>query len=342
MTTQHRIAVLGGGSFGTAIANIMATNGYDTQLWMRNPERAARCAGIRENPEYLPGYKLSDNIHPTADLVEAVTDSDLVFLSIPSKSFREVAQMVSPHIKAGTIVVSTTKGIEPSHFTLMSEILEQEISQARVGVLSGPNFAKEIVQQQYTGTVIASSDTGLCETVQKTLHSPYFRVYSNADRFAVELAGTLKNAYAVVCGMATAMGCGHNTLSMLITRSLAEMGRFAHQLGGNPLTFLGLAGVGDLILTCTSPLSRNYRLGYALGEGKGLQETLEEIGQTVEGVNTVRLVKSKADELEIYMPLVSGLHSVMFEGLTIAEVVSKLMLGEQTTDVEYIISDLHQ
>lgn len=339
MASQHRVGVIGGGSFGTAIANIMATNGVPTYLWMRNPERAQRCADIRENPEYLPGYKLDDHLIPTADLVEAVVESDIVFISIPSVSFRDVAKQVAPHIRPGTIVVSTTKGIEPQQFTLMSEILEQEISQARVGVISGPNFAKEIVQQQYTGTVIASDDEDLCQTIQQTLCSPYFRVYANSDRYAVELAGALKNVYAVVCGMATALGCGHNTLSMLITRSLAEMGRFANHLGGNPLTFLGLSGVGDLILTCTSSLSRNYRLGHALGEGKELEDILVEIGQTVEGVNTVKLVKAKADELGIYMPLVSGLHAVLFEGKSIKEVASQLMLGEQATDVEYIVAE---
>lgn len=335
--SKLKIAVLGGGSFGTAIANIMAGNGHHTYLWMRDPERAERCNTQRENSEYLPGLQLSENVEATADLQEAVLSSDIVFISIPSGSFREVARKVSPYIKTATPVISTTKGIEPHQFVLMSEILEQEIPQARIGVLSGPNFAKEIVEQQFTGTVIASEDDALCTLIQDTLKAPYFRVYANHDRFAVELAGALKNIYAIICGMAAALGSGSNTLSMIITRSLAEMGRFAVHLGGNPLTFLGLAGVGDLILTCTSPLSRNYRLGYALGEGKKLEDILKEIGQVVEGVNTVKLVQQKAQQENVYMPLVNGIAAILSGKMSVEEVSAALMQGEQNTDVEFML-----
>jgi glycerol-3-phosphate dehydrogenase (NAD(P)+) len=172
--------------------------------------------------------------------------------------------------------------------------------------------------------------------VQKILRSATFRVYANHDRYGVELGGALKNVYAIVCGMAAALGAGHNTQAMLLTRSLAEMGRFASAMGANPMTFLGLSGVGDLILTCTSDLSRNYRLGYALGQGKPLDEVVAGLGQVAEGVNTLQQVKRKADEMGVYMPLVSGLHAVLFEGQGIAEVARHLMLGEQNHDVEYI------
>lgn len=334
-----KIAVLGGGSFGTAIANICASNGFATALWMRHTERAALCQRERENSHYLPGYKFAPALVATADLALAVSDADLVFVSVPSSGFREVVQKIRTLVGPTAFLVSTTKGIEGNGFTLMSEILEQELPQHAIGVLSGPNFAKEIVQQQQTGSVIASSDANLVQTVQRVLSSKTFRVYANKDRRGVELAGALKNIYAIISGMATALGAGNNTHAMLITRSLAEMSRLASELGANPMTFLGLAGVGDLILTCTSDLSRNYRVGYALGQGRSLDDIVAELGQVAEGVNTLRVVAVRSKELGVYMPLVMGLYAVIFDGFPIAEVAHKLMVGEQNYDVEFLGAD---
>lgn len=336
MNKKLKVAVLGGGSFGTAIANIIACNEHSTFLWMRAPDQAAQCKTERQNTRYLPGYLLHEKLNITADLTVAVEGADLVFVSIPSHSFRAVAQMIQPLLAPHTMVVSTAKGIEPEGFTLMSQILEQELPHHAIGVLSGPNFAKEIVQQQQTGTVIASESEAVIYAVQQTLGSATFRVYANHDRYGVELGGALKNIYAIVCGMAAALGAGHNTQAMLLTRSLAEMGRFAQVMGANPMTFLGLAGVGDLILTCTSDLSRNYRVGFALGQGRKLDEIVESLGQVAEGVNTLHQVKQKAGELGVYMPLVAGLHAVLFEGRAIADVARGLMVGEQANDVEFM------
>ncbi len=339
MQETIQVAVLGGGSFGTAIANIIADNGHKTYLWMRDEENARLLQQNRENARYLPGYPLVPSLQVTSDLAQAVAATDLVFISIPSHSFREVARMIKPLLKPGAIVVSTAKGIEPGEpgtFTLMSEILEQELPGVAIGVLSGPNFAREIVQKQHTGTVIASENKAVIQCVQDTLKSPTFRVYANADRHGVELGGALKNIYAIICGMAAALGAGHNTQAMLLTRSLAEMGRFAAVLGANPMTFLGLAGVGDLILTCTSDLSRNYRVGYSLGKGQPLDEVVRGLGQVAEGVNTLRQVRQKALERDIYMPLATALYGVLFEQKAVADVVRSLMLGEQNYDVEFI------
>ena len=214
-------------------------------------------------------------------------------------------------------------------------MLRELAPNAPIGVLSGPNLAKEIAASQLTGTVIASADVAVREAVQDALKSRTFRVYTNDDMFGVELGGSLKNIYAIIAGMASALGMGHNTNSMLVTRGLTEMARFGRVLGADPMTFLGLAGVGDLVVTCSSPLSRNFRLGFALGEGKSLEAASQEIGQVVEGVNTVRLVSQRAAELEIYMPLASGLYRVLFEGASLDSVVSSLMLGEQALDVEF-------
>jgi len=335
MSNKQQVAVLGGGSFGTAIANIIAANGHDTFLWMRDQSNAELCQQGRENQRYLPGVRLTDGLVVTADLKRAVANTDLVFVSIPSHSFRAVTQQLRPHLKPDAIIVSTAKGIEPEGFTLMSDILRQELPEHEVGVLSGPNFAKEIVAMQHTGSVVASDNPRVCQAVQQILRSETFRVYANSDRSGVELGGALKNIYAIICGMAAAMGAGKNAQAMLLTRSLAEMGRFAAEMGANPMTFLGLAGVGDLILTCTSDLSRNYRVGFQLGQGEPLDAVVSGLGQVAEGVNTLQQVKQKADELGVYMPLVSGLYSILFERRVVADVVRELMLGEQSNDVEY-------
>ncbi len=329
------VTILGGGSFGTAIANIVAENNHRALLWMRNEERAQEINLTRENATYLPGYTLNKSVEATTDLAGALKQSQVVFMSIPSQSTREIAQLASPHIAENTIVVSTTKGIESEGFHLMSQVLKQEIPQARIAVLSGPNLAKEVAARQLTGTVIASSDDSLNKVIQELLHSSYFRVYSSNDMFGVELGGALKNVYAIMSGFANALGLGQNTQAMLLTRSLAEMSRFAVNMGADPLTFLGLSGVGDLIVTCMSPLSRNYRVGYALGEGKTLKEIMQDFPQTAEGVNTIKTLKAEADKKNIYMPLVTGLHGILFEDKTIADVVEGLMTGEQNSDVDY-------
>ncbi len=337
MRKLHKIAVLGGGSFGTTIANIMADNGHDVCLWLRNPQRADEINQQHINSAYLPDYPLHPSLKAETDLSRAVTGCDVVFMSVPSGSCRQVARELAGHIPDGVLLVSTTKGIEPQAFTLMSQVLSEEVPQARVGVLSGPNLAKEIAARQITATVIASKDEQLNETIQALLHSGTFRVYASSDVFGVELGGALKNVYAIIAGMAAAMEAGQNTISMLLTRSLAEMSRFAVHKGADPMTFLGLSGVGDLIATCMSPLSRNYRVGFQLGEGKNLDQIIAELGQVAEGVNTLRLLKQQSDELGVYMPLVSALYDVIYNHKTIDEVVDGMMFAEQNQDVEFTL-----
>lgn len=331
----RKATVLGGGSFGTAIATILAENHYVTRLWVRDQETAAAINEARENTRYLPGAELPPNLVATDSLAAAIEGAELVFIAIPSKAFGEVLAQARELVAAGTIVVSCTKGIHADGFLLMSQLLEREWPQARIGVLSGPNLAREIVQRKFTGSVIASRDAELCRHVQESLSCGYFRVYDNSDVFGVELAGALKNIYAIASGMAAAMQVGENARSFLITRSLAEMGRFAVHLGANPMTFLGLAGVGDLIVTCTSPLSRNYQVGFQLGQGKTLEQAVAALGQTAEGVNTVRLVAERAREQGIYMPIVTGLYLILFERATLVEVARQLMQGEHSHDVEF-------
>ncbi|MBX2808655.1 MAG: NAD(P)H-dependent glycerol-3-phosphate dehydrogenase [Cellvibrionaceae bacterium] len=346
MTNTTKVTVLGGGSFGTAIANKIAANGVDTTLWMRDAARAQLTQQTRENRSYAPGYRLDDHLRIHSDLALAVDGSQTVFVSIPSAAFREVIQQLRAHLPADAMVVSTTKGISTqrkattgksgrSDFVLMSEIIKDELPGVPLGVLSGPNFAKEMMQGQLTGTVIASEDAQVIAAVQACLRSATLRVYSNNDCYGVELAGALKNIYALIAGMAQARDYGHNTMALLITRALSEMGRFAHALGADPMTFLGLSGVGDLILTCNSSLSRNYRVGHAMGCGKSLTSAMREVGQVVEGVNTLRLVKENAEKMSIPMPLVSALYALLFEGACADSIIQQLMSSEQNSDVDF-------
>lgn len=335
---QAIIAILGGGSFGTAIANIAAEFGVKTYLWMRSEETVKEIEETRENSKYLPDLTLHQNLIPTSSLEEAISQAKIIFFAIPSKSFRTVVESAKEYITPDQYIVSTTKGIEPNTLNLMSDILHSELPDCPYGVMGGPNLAKEIAKRELTATVIASEHSGLRNAVQDILGCTYFRVYASADVYGVELGGALKNIYAIMAGIVAAKGLGENTVAMLLTRSLAEMGRFAEHQGANPLTFLGLAGVGDLIATCSSPLSRNYRVGFAFGSGKTLEEAVKELGEVAEGVNTLAQVKRYADERGIYMPLVQGLYEMIYNKVPLTMVIEKLMSSEQNTDVEFTLS----
>ena len=337
--STSKISVIGGGSFGTVIANISADNGYEVSFWMRNKSQAEQLNRTRENSQYLPDYLLNERIVATSDMAAAVKDSGLIFVAVPSSSFRQVVRDMVPHISEEAVLVSTTKGVESGSFDMMTQILNQEAPKAKVGVLSGPNLALEIAKKDLTGTVIASPDEEVRKLVTSALKSKYFRVYANNDMFGVELGGSLKNIYAIIAGIAAALGMGHNTNSMLVTRALTEMARFGKELGADPMTFLGLAGVGDLIVTCSTPLSRNYRIGFALGKGTPLEEAVAELGQVAEGVNTVKLVQEKAEELGVYMPLASGLYRIVYENDSLENIISSLMLSELPLDVEFVANE---
>ena len=257
-------------------------------------------------------------------------------MAIPSHSFRDVLKKIAPFISAQA-VVSLTKGIEAKTFSFMSDIIRTELPEVPYGVLSGPNLAKEIVAGQPAGTVIASESELVRYAVQHALHSALFRVFGSDDVHGVELGGALKNIYAVAMGMAAAYNVGENTKSMILTRALAEMSRFAVKIGANPLTFLGLSGVGYLFATCNSPLSRNYQVGYALGKGKTLEQATTELGQTAEGINTIVQVKARSEELDVYMPITCALYAVIFEGAPPMSIAVSLMKNGHRSDVEFVL-----
>lgn len=337
MTVQHRVLVIGGGSFGTVLANIVAENGHPSCLWVRDEQQAQNMLHKRVNERYLPNYDLHSNLQISTDLPAAIAAADTILFSVPSKVFRSVLDQVKDYIKPEQYLVTTTKGIEPEHFLLMSQVLEVYFPNNPLGVISGPNLAKEIAARHLAGTVIASENQDLRQRLQDLLQCTFFRVYASNDRYGVELGGALKNIYAIAAGLSAAMDMGENTRSMLMTRSLAEMSRLAVQMGANPLTFLGLSGVGDLIVTCNSPLSRNYRVGYALGQGKSLEQAIEELGEVAEGVNTLSLVKQQAEKLALNMPLVDALYALVYEGAEAELMVTLLMGRDQNSDVEFVL-----
>jgi glycerol-3-phosphate dehydrogenase (NAD(P)+) len=336
MPEPRTVAVLGGGSFGTVIANIIACNGNQVRLWLRNAERCRAISIHRQNLEYLPDYILHDNLQPSTSLRESVSGADILFVAVPSKSFRTVVRNMARFTHPQTLVVSLTKGIEPGGFRLMSEILAQELPNNPRGVLSGPNLAREIAAGHVTGSVIASASPAINTLIHDLLHSESFLIYNSCDMYGVELGGALKNVYAILAGVASALKLGENTIGMLLTRSLAEMSRFAVNMGANPMTFLGLAGVGDLFVTCSSPLSRNFQVGYALGNGEPLEEILSDMDQVAEGINTLVLLKAEADRRGVHMPLVDGLYGILHEHRPVAEVFDDMMHREQAADVEFV------
>ena len=330
------VSIIGGGNFGTAIANIIARNGHTTHLWMRDSEQVAQTLQARENLRYLPGHPLEANVHPTADLGHATQSSSLIFVAVPSAGFASVCQEMAPYISPDDLLISATKGIEPEGFRLMSQLLGDLTPSQHVGAISGPNLAEEIAEQQYAGTVIATHHQQDAVLVQEVMRNDTLRVYASADVYGVELGGALKNIYAIVCGLAAGLEVGQNTIGLLVTRALAEMSRFAVSMGGNPFTFLGLAGVGDLLVTCTSPLSRNHQLGACIARGMTLDEASESLGKLAEGVNTLQLVYAKSRELDVYMPLVDGLYQILFEQRDVADVISTLMGNTEGADVEFV------
>ena len=334
--TALRVTVLGGGSFGTAMANTAVRNGCDTKIWIRDEAVAEEINRTHVNQRYLPDFQLETGLVAVSDVEQAVRDRDIILVAIPSHSFRDVLKQIRPFISSQA-VVSLTKGIEANTFSFMSDIIQQELPEVPFGVLSGPNLAKEIVAGQPAGTVIASDSELVRYAVQQALHSALFRVFASDDVHGVELGGALKNIYAVAMGMAAAYNVGENTKSMLLTRALAEMSRFAVKLGANPLTFLGLSGVGDLFATCNSPLSRNYQIGFALGKGKTLEQATKELGQTAEGINTVVQVRARAEELDVYMPITCALYDVIFEGAPPLSIAVSLMKNGHRSDVEFVL-----
>jgi glycerol-3-phosphate dehydrogenase (NAD(P)+) len=321
-----RVTVIGAGSWGTALARLAAAHA-EVRLWAREPEVVAAVRETGENSIYLPGHSLPSGVECTGDLAEALAGAEAVVMAVPSHGFREVLRAAAPHLPPEAPIVSVTKGIEQGTLQRMTEIVLEEAGAdpGRVGVLTGPNLAREIADGQPAATVAAMGDERQALAIQELFMGPNLRVYTNPDVIGCEAAGALKNVMAIAAGMAHGLGYGDNSTAALMTRALAELTRLGVAMGGRPLTFAGLAGMGDLVATCISPHSRNRRVGVALGEGRRLEEIVADMQMVAEGVKTTAAVLSLAERRGIDMPIAAMVGAVLYEHRTPADLVAELM-----------------
>lgn len=330
---KQSITVVGAGSWGTALAVLLARKGFQVNLWARRSEVVAALKETRENKTYLPGVKLPLGIKPTIDLTAAVKGTSLVVLSVPSHAVRKVTRQLIPFLPEGMIVVNTAKGLEMESNKRLSEVLAEE-GLLQVAVLSGPSHAEEVGRLLPATVVAAAADQETAEYAQDIFMCPSLRVYTNPDLVGVEFAGALKNIIALATGMADGLGLGDNTRAALITRGIAEIARLGVALGGKILTFSGIGGIGDLIVTCTSMHSRNRRAGIQMSQGKSLREVLTSMGMVVEGVRTTAVARELAKRHNISMPITEEIFQVLYEGKPVRDCVAALMERPRTHEVE--------
>ncbi len=313
-----KAAVIGGGSWGTALASVLGDNGHDVTIWSHDAEVAKALAAQHENPRYLPGFRLADRVTGTHDLAESLAGAELVVAVNPSHVTRAVMREAAPALPRATPIVCATKGIENDTLLTMNEVLEDVLPAEMhpyLVCLSGPSFAKEVMQKMPTAVVAASPWEKMAQRVQRAFANDHFRVYTSVDVAGVELGGSLKNVCAIAAGISDGMGFGSNTRAAIMTRGLAELVRLAMRKGANPLTLSGLAGMGDLVLTCTGELSRNRTVGLGLGRGQKLSEVLAGMTQVAEGVRTAKSVHDLSRKLLVDMPLHDAIYRILYEDL---------------------------
>ncbi len=329
-----RAAVLGTGSWGTAYAAVLADAGTDTVLWARRAELADTVRTKHENPDYLPGVALPESLDATHDPEEALRGSDFVVFAIPSQTLRENLAHWATLVPRDAVLVSLMKGVELGTTKRMSEVIAEvaDVPAERIAVVSGPNLAREIAQKQPAATVVACADADAATRLQGASLTPYFRPYTNTDVVGCELGGAVKNVIALACGMAEGMGFGDNTKASLITRGLAEMARLGTALGADPLTFAGLAGLGDLVATCTSPLSRNRTVGEQLGRGRSLDDIVGEMRMVAEGVKSSQSILDLATKHDVEMPIAQHVAHVVHDGMAPQDMLRSLMSREAKSE----------
>lgn len=326
-----KVAVIGAGSWGTTVARLVSHNADDTVLWAREPRTAATIAATRSNERYLPGVVLPADLEVTASLEAACVDADVVVLGVPSHGMRAVLQQAAPYIGSTAIVVSLAKGLEPNRELRMSEVIVDVLGAAyarRSGTLTGPNLAREVAAGQPTASVVAIPDAAAARLAQSVFMTPTFRVYTNPDVVGCELAGVVKNVIAIAAGAAAGLGYGANTMAALLTRGLAELARLGIALGGDPLTFSGLAGMGDLVATCTSEQSRNRTVGVELGRGRSIDEIIAEMHMVAEGVKSTRSVLDLAQRHGVEMPIAQTVGAILYDGQRASDSLGQLMARE--------------
>lgn len=335
--SMRKAAVVTAGSWGTGLASVLADNEYDVMLWTRSETQAEEINRDRLNRKYTGDYELPERIRATAKMEEALAGASLVLFVSPSHAMREVARQAKPFLDSAVTVIHATKGFEPGTMKRMTAVLAEELPQIDAGrfvVLSGPSHAEEVIQRCPTTVVVAAERLDAAEEAQDALINSYFRVYTNPDVTGVEVGGALKNIIALGAGLSDGLGFGDNAKAALITRGLTEIARLGVAMGGHALTFSGLAGIGDLVVTCTSKHSRNWRAGYLLGQGKPLEEVLETMGMVVEGVKTTKTAFALSRQYEVSMPITEQLHEVLFAGKEPRQAVGHLMGRLRTHEIE--------
>lgn len=337
MSNNYNICVLGGGSFGTVLANLAASKGHNVSLWVKDSDKALRINSESRNTDYHPELKLSNNIIASEKLEEIIPKSEVIFVATPSKIVNDVLQRLSDFSMDDKSIISCTKGINEKPFMTMSETIEKHFNNPniKVGVLSGPNLAREIADEKVAGTVIASKHSELCNIGREILSSRNFKIYTSDDVKGIELAGALKNIYAIISGYCHSLDVGENAIGLILTRSMAEMSNFAVNRGANPITFLGLAGMGDLVATCFSKLSRNYQFGWCIGEGLDIETAKNNVGQIAEGLNTIKIIHNEISNTEISMPLVSGMHEILFNNGSKELLLEQIINSDIYVDVDF-------
>ena len=323
-----KLSILGAGSFGTALSSHAARLGYDVRLWTRNPEQADVINATRVNPRYLKGCSLEKEVKALSDFEEAVAFADEIILAVPTQSLRNILEQLAATGAHGKKLLSLAKGIEIVSGKLPCQIAEELVPHTSYSALSGPSHAEEVVRDLPTAVVVASRSNEAAQGWQKFLNSPHFRIYTSDDLTGIELGGAVKNVIAIAVGISEALNFGDNAKAALITRGLAEIMRLGAALGASPLTLAGLAGVGDLMVTCYSSHSRNLRFGLALGRGHNMEEAASEIGQVVEGAYTVKALVTYARKKNIELPLAEGVHAILYESASIGQVLEKLLFRD--------------
>lgn len=336
----QEVVVVGAGSWGTALASVLAHNQHQVTVWVRNPQLAEEINTRHTNEKYLPSAQLPESIFAETDLKKAVSGKKKILFVLPSHVMREVVHETAPYLEQDALVMHATKGFELNTLKRMSEVIIEELPHVagQLVVLTGPSHAEEVVRKSPTTVVVASESDDRAVQAQDLFMSSYFRVYANPDMVGAEIAGALKNIIALGAGMSDGLGFGDNAKAALLTRGLAEIGRLGVKMGANPLTFAGLAGVGDLVVTCTSKHSRNWRAGYMLGQGYDLETVLNQMGMVVEGVRTTKAAYALSMREEMEMPITHVLYNILFEGLEPRQGVEELMGRGRRLEMEDIIS----
>lgn len=334
---KDKIGIIGGGSWGTAIAILLGKKGYEIDMWLRSEKQCIDINKTRENVKYLPGVIIPDNVNTTNDIKKTVLEKKILVLAVPTHGVRDTLKKIKDFVNEGQIIVNLAKGIENGTLNRISEIAEQELPELDYVVLSGPSHAEEVAKDMPTAIVVASKKKEIAQCVQDIFMAPKFRVYTSPDVVGVELGGSLKNVIALGAGISDGLGYGDNTKAALVNRGIFEIAKLGEKMGADQMSFAGLSGIGDLIVTCTSMHSRNRRAGIKIGQGMSMEEAIESVGMVVEGIKTTKSTYELAKKMNVNMPITEEIYEVLYEGKDVKNSVINLMLRDKTHEIQDLV-----